>query len=92
MVPDYFVSRANAKGSAADNNSIATWKDGQWTVVMIRPLGMNDADDKAPKAGGVYNIGFAVRDDSITTRGHHVSFVKTLGLGAKPDITAVKPP
>ncbi len=39
MVPDYLVSRADASGSAADNNSIASWKDGQWTVVMIRPLG-----------------------------------------------------
>ena len=41
---------------------------------------------------GVYNVGFAVHDDNITTRGHHVSFVKTLGLGAKADIRAVKLP
>lgn len=35
-----------------------------------------------------------VHDDNITTRGHHVSFVKTLGLGAdsKSDIKAVKLP
>jgi hypothetical protein len=37
-------------------------------------------------------VGFAVHDDNITTRGHHVSFVKTLGLGAKADIVAVKLP
>ena len=30
-------------------------------------------------------MGFAVHDDSITTRGHHVSLVKTLGFGAKAD-------
>ncbi|HJV71933.1 ethylbenzene dehydrogenase-related protein [Ideonella sp.] len=95
MIPDYVVSREDAKGSAADNNAIASWQDGQWTVVMIRPLGLANADDKGLKAGGVYNVGFAVHDDNITTRGHFVSFVKTLGLGApgtKADITAVKLP
>lgn len=91
MVPDYFVT-GEAKGSAADNKAIASWKDGAWTVVLIRPLGLANADDKALKEGGVYNVGFAVHDDNITTRGHHVSFVKTLGFGAatKADIKAVK--
>lgn len=92
MVPDYIISREDAKGSAADNNAIASWRDGMWTVVMVRPLGLTNADDKTLKAGGVYNVGFAVHDDNITTRGHHVSFVKTLGLGAKADIQAVKLP
>jgi hypothetical protein len=92
MVPDYLVSRADAKGSAADNNAMAGWKDGMWTVVVVRPLGLANADDKALKEGGVYNVGFAVHDDNITTRGHHVSFVKTLGIGAKADLQAVKLP
>ena len=92
MIPDYLVSREDAKGSAADNNAIATWKDGLWTVVLIRPLGLTNDDDKNLKSGSVYNLGFAVHDDNITTRGHHVSFVKTLGLGVKADIQAVKLP
>jgi hypothetical protein len=92
MVPDYLISRESAKGSAADNNAIASWKDGIWTVVMIRPLGLANDDDKSLKDGGVYNVGFAVHDDNITTRGHHVSFVRTLGFGAKADIQAVKLP
>jgi len=92
MIPDYVVSREDAKGSAADNNAIASWKDGMWTLVMVRPLGLGNNDDKMLKAGGVYNIGFAVHDDNITTRGHHVSFVRTIGLGAKADIKAVKLP
>ena len=92
MIPDYFVSRDNAKGSAADNNAIASWKDGVWTVLMIRPLGLSNDDDKALREGGVYNIGFAVHDDNITTRGHHVSFVRTIGFGAKASIQAVKLP
>ena len=94
MIPDYVVSREGAKGSAADNNAIASWKDGVWSVVVIRPLGLTNADDKTLKEGGVYNVGFAVHDDNITTRGHHVSFNKTLGLGVKKgtrvDINAVK--
>jgi len=96
MIPDYVTSRQGAKGSAADNNAIASWKDGVWTVVLIRPLGLSNGDDIALKAGGVYNVGFGAHDDNITTRGHHVSFVKTLGLGVKKgtkvDINAVKLP
>ena len=96
MIPDYMTTREGSKGSAADNNAIASWKDGMWTVVLIRPLGLTNADDKTLKAGGVYNVGFGVHDDNITTRGHHVSFVKTLGLGVakgtKVDINAVRLP
>jgi hypothetical protein len=93
LIPDYYVSRADAKGSAADNTATSTWKDGVWTVVIVRPLGLANADDKALKEGGTYNVGFAVHDDNITTRGHHVSFVRTLGFGAaKADIQATKLP
>ena len=92
MVPDYLVSREDAKGSAAENNAIANWKDGMWTVVVVRPLGLTNNDDKPLKAGGVYSIGFAVHDDNITTRGHYISFVRTLGFGAKADIQATKLP
>jgi len=92
MIPDYFLTSEGAKGSAADNKAIASWKDGVWTVVMIRPLGLATDDDKSLKEGGVYNIGFGMHDDNITTRGHHVSFVKTIGFGAKADFQAVKLP
>ena len=92
MIPDYLVSREDAGGSAADNNAIASWKDGMWTVVIIRPLGLANSDDKALKDGGVYNVGLAVHDDNITTRGHFVSFTRTLGFGVKADIQAVKLP
>ncbi len=92
MIPDYVVSRQDAKGSAADNNAIASWKDGMWTVVVIRPLGLTNADDKSLKVGGVYSVGFAVHDDNITTRGHFVSFPLRLGFGAAGDIQATKLP
>lgn len=94
MIPAVVVSRADASGSAADNNATGTWKDGVWTVILVRPLGLTNSDDKALKEGGVYNVGFSVHDDKITSRGHHISFVKTLGIGApkgtKVDINAVK--
>jgi hypothetical protein len=90
LIPDYIISREDAQGSAADNNAIASWKDGMWTVVLVRPLGLTNGDDKTLKVGGVYNVGFAAHDDNITTRGHFVSYVKTLGIGTKADIQAVK--
>jgi hypothetical protein len=92
ILPQYVLSAADAAGSAADNKGNGVWKDGMWTVVVIRPLGLTNDDDKTLKAGGVYNVGFAVHDDNMTARGHHVSYVKTLGLGAKADIQAVKLP
>ena len=67
-------------------------KGGEWTALIVRPLGLTNDDDKALREGGVYNVGFAVHDDNITTRGHHVSFVRTLGIGAAADIRAVKLP
>lgn len=90
ILPQYVLSAADATGSAADNKAISEWKDGVQTVVFIRPLGLTNADDKALKPGGVYNVGFAIHDDNMTGRGHHVSYAKTLGIGTKADITAVK--
>ena len=46
-------------------------------------------DDKTMKVGGTYPVGFAVHDDNVTTRFHHVSFPLTLGIGVKADIEAV---
>jgi hypothetical protein len=90
LLPDYVLSREDARGSAADNRASAQWKDGTWTVVVVRPLNLQNDDDKTLREGGVYNVGFAVHDDNITTRGHHVSFVRTLGIGARADIEAVR--
>ena len=93
MLPQYYVTRAAASGSAADNADVrGQWKDGKWTVVWARPLNLANADDKALKAGGTVNVGIAVHDNNITTRGHHVSFPLKLGIGTKGDITAVTLP
>jgi hypothetical protein len=92
LLPGNTVSRSHAEGSAADNNSIASYKDGKWTLVMIRPLGLANKDDKALKAGAVYNVGFAVHDGNTESRAHYVSYNKTLGLAAQADIVATRLP
>lgn len=92
LLPQYYISREAAQGSAADNaNVTGSWKDGVWTVVWQRPLDTgHPQDDKILKSGGVYTVGFAVHDNNMTSRGHHISFPISLGLGAKADIEAVK--
>lgn len=91
LIPAYIVSRAGAKGSAADNKQAkGVWKDGMWTVVWARPRNLTNSDDKVLKDGKAYNFSFAVHDDNITTRGHHVSFPVTVGFGAKATIEATK--
>jgi len=91
ILPGRLISRVNAKGSAADNDaSFGTWKDGTYTLVWRRKLNTgHPADDKVLKVGGKYPIGFAVHDDNVTTRFHHVSFPLTLGIGVDADIKAV---
>jgi hypothetical protein len=90
LLPGNTISRSHAAGSAADNNAISTYKDGQWTLLLIRPLALANKDDKALKPGAVYNVGFAIHDGNIDGRGHFVSFAKTFGIGTKADIQALK--
>jgi hypothetical protein len=91
LIPEYVLNREGAKGSGADNKRVnGVWKDGMWTVVWVRPLKLTNPDDKALVNGKVYNFSFAVHDDNITTRGHHVSFPVTVGFGAKAAIEATR--
>ena len=91
LIPEYVLNRENSKDSAADNaQTKGTWQDGKWTVVWARKLNLANPDDKALREGKAYNFAFAVHDDNITTRGHHVSFPVTVGFGAKAQIQATK--
>lgn len=91
ILPGRLLSRADAKGSAADNDAtFGTWKDGMYTVVWRRKLDTgHPGDDKIMKTGGKYTMGFAIHDDNVTTRFHFVSFPQSLGLGVDADIKAV---
>lgn len=91
LIPEYVLNKEGAKGSGADNRNVkGIWNDGMWTVVWARPLKLTNPDDKALVEGKLYNFSFAVHDDNITTRGHHVSFPVTVGFGAKATIEATK--
>jgi hypothetical protein len=91
LIPAYVLNKEGAKGSGADNKDVkGVWQNGMWTVVWTRPLNLSNPDDKALKEGKVYTFSFAVHDDNITTRGHHVSFPVTVGFGAKAAIEATK--
>lgn len=91
ILPGRLVSRVDAKGSAADNDAVfGTWNDGTYTLVWRRKFDTgHPGDDKILKVGGKYTISFAIHDDNVTTRFHHVSFPLTLGLGVDADIKAV---
>jgi hypothetical protein len=91
LIPSYIISREDATGSAADNDDArGEWTDGVWTVVWTRHLNLTNPDDKRLEVGKAYTFGFAVHDDNITTRGHHVSWPMTVGFGAKADIEATR--
>ena len=91
LLPQYYLSRTGAAGSAADNkNAKGAWKDGMWTVEWVRSRNLANPDDKALREGQVYNFGFAVHDDNITSRGHQISFPVTVGFGAKAAIEATR--
>jgi len=84
MLPKYFTSREDAKGSAADNNAVGSWKGGMWTVVLIRPLGLANGDDKALKVGGVYNVGFADGDDDWDHKDYFRLSSRPVALALQP--------
>ncbi len=91
ILPGRLLSRSAAKGSAADNDQAeGSWADSTYTVVFRRKLDTgHPEDDKVLKKGSVYSVGFAIHDDNVTGRFHHVSFTKSLGIGTDADITAV---
>jgi hypothetical protein len=78
-----------AEGSRGDVDAYGVWREGTWTVVLVRDLDTGNPDDKALREGGVYNVAFGIFDDHVSNRRHHVTFASTLGIGVEADITAV---
>lgn len=55
---------------------------GTWTLIIKRRLNTgNSLDDHALERGRIYPVGFAVHDDAVESRFHHVSLEYLLGLG-----------
>ncbi len=69
------------EGSRAALTSSGTHADDRWTITMRRKLDTGFGDDVALVSGQTFPIGFAVHDDNVTTRFHHVSFPLTISLG-----------
>ena len=92
VLPGQLISRADAKGSAADNDAVkGEWENGTWTVVWTRKMDTgHPEDDKILKEGNAYTFGLAVHDDNVTTRFHFVGFPLQVGFGAEGDISATK--
>lgn len=94
VLPGRLLSREDANGSAADNDSTeGVWENGAWTVVWTRKMNTgHPGDDKVLEEGKAYSFGFAVHDDNVTTRFHFVGWPVSVGFGAKGDIQATKVP
>jgi len=66
-------------------------KTGTWTVMLKRKLDTgHPQDDIVLEDGEVYPIAFAIHDEHVSNRRHHVSFEYMLGLGPEADIVAKK--
>ena len=86
--PETFRALAKQRYRWAFGTLQCLWK--HRAVLWTRKLDTGHAaDDKALKPGSVVNVGFAVHDDNVTTRFHHVSFPLTLGVGTKGTISSV---
>ncbi len=64
---------------------------GNWVVVVSRPLKASGPGQKDIVPGKTYSLGFAIHDDFLAHRFHHVSFRSSLALDSgDADIVAVK--
>lgn len=68
----------------------ATWRAGEWDVVLRRKLDTGSPDDKPLREGGVYHVAIAVHRDGTGGRWHYVSFPLSVGLGRQADVTALR--
>ncbi len=85
----YVADKRVMEGGKALVDAKGELKGDTWTVTFTRKLAGGEGDI-ALAPGKTYNFGFAIHDDYVGGRFHHVSFGYTLGLGAKADIQAVK--
>ena len=88
LLPQYI--QRTPQGSGADVQAFGRYADGHWIVELRRKQVTGHPDEKALRPGKAYPIGFAVFDDTVSNRRHHVSLPLTVGLGVAGDVTAVK--
>jgi hypothetical protein len=88
ILPQYI--QREPQGSGADVQAFGRYADGHWVVEIRRKQVTGHPDDKALRPGKAYPVGFAVFDDMVSNRRHHVSLPLTVGIGVDGDVKAVK--
>ncbi len=73
-----------------DLSATATFKDGEYTVVISRKLNSGDPKDIAFSDGAAFEIGIAVHHRGREGLQHYSSFPVSVGLSAEADISAMK--
>jgi hypothetical protein len=90
-VSDGYILEKRHKNDKPVVGAEASYANGTWTVVLSRKLKAGGGVHKDIVPGKTYNIGFAVHDDHVDHRYHHVSFERTLVLDSgTADFVAAK--
>lgn len=69
-------------------SATGSYENGNYTVVMTRPLSTGDAGDLDLSDDAKITIGIAVHDNGSTGRQHYTSFPVTVGLSEAGEITS----
>ena len=89
MLPRRILREATGSRGAVD--AYSKWEDGKWAVTLVRELDTGYPDDKVLTEGNVYNVGFGLFDDHVSSRFHYVTLPLTMGLGdVEADIQAMR--
>jgi cytochrome c-type protein NapC len=86
----YILDKFHAS-AASKLSSTASFANGEWTVVLTRPLASAGPGEVALAAGKVYPVGFAIHDGHTKGRYHFVSMEHKLTLDSgSADFVATK--
>ncbi len=77
-----YILDARHEDAGAVGAAEASFANGEWTVVLSRPLTTTAPGHKSIVAGKTYLLGFAVHDEHADHRHHFVSFENSLVLDA----------
>lgn len=77
---DGYILKERVENDPAITTADAEFSDGNWSVVLTRPLQPGKPTYKNLTVGNVYHIGFALHDGHKSKRYHKVSFEYTLAI------------
>ena len=79
-VSGYILDRRHEQATPS-TKAEATFANGEWTVVLSRPLKAAGPGQKELAAGRTYAVGLAIHDDFTSHRFHFVSLEQSLVIG-----------